>query len=117
MNKLLSENELPEGFIYPSDFLRIVQQGLVDFDPWIILQDKQLRTRYIGINQRFPNKSLVPFARREDNDDVACWQPNDIDSVYVIHDFSTLGYEKKIKLSFWDWLRQALEDTINYSGD
>lgn len=118
MITLLSNNEVPEGFSYPNDFLRIViEQKLIDFDPWIILHGEQLQTRYIGINKRFPNKNIIPFARREDNDDVACWLLNDIENVYIIHDFSTQGYEKRKKISFWNWLRQALEDTINYDGD
>lgn len=118
MITLLSNTELPEGFSYPDDFLRIAtRQKLIDFDPWIVLEGDQLQMRYIGINQRFPNKNIIPFARREDNDDVACWLLGDTESVYIIHDFSTQGYEKKKKLSFWNWLRQALEDTINYNGD
>ena len=118
MNTLLTPQELPESFTYPEEFLRIINQGLIDFDPWIILRGEQLRTRLHGINKRFPKENLIPFARREDNDDVACWQQGSSHTVYIIHDFSSLGYENRRELnSFWEWLRQALEDTINYSGD
>ena len=38
MITLLSNDEVPKGFSYPNDFLRIViEQQLIDFDPWIIL--------------------------------------------------------------------------------
>ena len=118
MSILLNNEELPDWFHYPDNFLRIVEQGLLDFDPWIILTGAQLRTRFSGIKERFPTRELVPFARREDNDDVACWDKDKPGAVMIIHDFSGLGYENKVELhSFWDWLRSALEATIEYEGN
>ena len=99
MNALLTPEELPEGFTYPEDFLRIVRQGLIDFDPWIILLGKQLRTRFYGLKKRYPKKELIPFARREDNDDVACWQKDNPNIIYIIHDFSSSGYDNKKELN------------------
>ncbi|BCL73503.1 hypothetical protein TUMSATVNIG1_54790 [Vibrio nigripulchritudo] len=113
---LLSESELPSWFNYPREFLRIIDQGLLDFDPWIVLQGDQLRTRFKGLQERYPERELVPFARREDNDDVACWDKGK-EGVVIIHDFSSSGYENKQYMnSFWDWLRSALEATIEYDG-
>jgi hypothetical protein len=117
MKQLLNTNELPDWFNYPEDFSRIVDQGLLDFDPWIILQAKQLRSRYQGLQDRFPQRELVPFARREDNDDVACWDKDKPGSIMIIHDFSSSGHENKEELScFWDWLRIALEATIEFEN-
>ena len=117
MEQLLNKNELPEWFNYSEDFLRIVEQGLLDFDPWIILQPKQLRTRYQGLKERFPERDLIPFARREDNDDVACWDKSKPGSITIIHDFSSSGYENKEEFRcFWDWLRSALEATIEFES-
>lgn len=118
MNILLNPEELPSWFSYSEEFLRIINQGLLDFDPWIVLQGAQLRTRFLGMKGRFPDRELVPFARREDNDDVACWDKNKPGWVVVIHDFSSPGHENKNELdSFWDWLRDALEATIEYDGE
>ena len=118
MKKLLNKNEVPEWFNYSPGFLRIVDQKLLDFDPWIILVGDQLRTRYDGIKDRYPDRDLIPFARREDCDDVACWDFKFRDKVVVIHDFSSSGFEgRDIYDSFWDWLRSALEETIDYEGD
>lgn len=115
--QLLNKNEAPEWFNYPHEFLRVVEQGLLDFDPWIILQHQQLRTRFVGLRERYPNRSLVPFARREDNDDVACWDKNKPGIIVVIHDFSSPGYESKEEFNcFWDWLRSALEATIAFEN-
>lgn len=113
--QLLTANELPEWFNYPQNFLRIVDQGLLDFDPWIVLQQQQLRTRYSGLKERYPNRELVPFARREDNDDVACWDKNKSGVIVIIHDFASSGYENKGEFDcFWGWLRHALEETIAF---
>lgn len=95
----------------------MVAQGLLDFDPWIVLQGERLRIRFRGVKERYPGRDLVPFARREDNDDVACWEKGKA-GVVIIHDFASPGYEFKQEMdSFWDWLRSALEATIEYEGD
>ena len=118
MEQLLLEKELPVGFSYPDEFKRIVLQGLLDFDPWLILQGERLRIRFNGIKSRYPSRELIPFARREDNDDVACWEVNKPGKVIIIHDFAKEGYENVQEIdSFWDWLRSALEATIEYDGE
>lgn len=114
MPDMLSQEELPDGFVYPDEFLRAVDSGLVGLEPWWLLEADNLRSRVSGIRQRFPERRLVPFARREDNDDVACW---DLDSgtVRVIHDFTTPGRENRAEYStFYEWMRAALEDFINF---
>ena len=73
MAELLSVEELPDGFSYPAEFLRIVGLGLTQLEPWWILDGDNLRIRHLGLQRRYPSRKLVPFARREDNDDVACW--------------------------------------------
>jgi hypothetical protein len=58
---------------------------------------------------------LVPFARREDNDDVACWEPMS-PRVVVIHDFASPGFEDRGGFAdFNGWLRQAVEDLIAFA--
>ena len=115
MEQLLEESERPEWFSYPREFLRIVDQNLLDFDPWIVLQGERLRTRYKGLKERYPDRELVPFARRDDNDDVACWEKGNEKSVVIIHDFSSCGYEQRESFSsFWDWFRNVVEEMIEY---
>lgn len=43
MEQLLTKTEIPEWFSYPREFLRIVEQNLLNFDPWIILEGERLR--------------------------------------------------------------------------
>lgn len=71
MAKLLQKNELPEWFEYTAPFKRIVDYGLVYFEPWSILECRGLKECFEGLQQRYPVRQLIPFARSEDNDDVA----------------------------------------------
>jgi hypothetical protein len=112
MAELLSIEDLPDGFFYPREFIRVVELGLVNLEPWRLLQGASLRDRHAGLQRRFPSRQLVPFARRLDNDDVACWQARS-GEVVVIHDFSKPGYEQRATfVDFYGWLRQAIEDLI-----
>ena len=73
-----------------------------------------MRDRFLGLRNRYPDRLLVPFAVRQDNDDVACW---DIDqgNVAVVHDFASPGWERRGEFpGFYDWLRQAIEDLIEF---
>jgi hypothetical protein len=58
---------------------------------------------------------LVPFADRQDNDDVACWERGGADAVVIIHDFASPGFEDEG--SFEDvgaWFRAAVEETLDW---
>lgn len=112
---LLQENELPNWFSYPKDFLVIIEQNLLDFTPWLILTDERLRLRQTGIEMRYPNRQLIVFARREDNDEVACWENGR--GVVVIKDFATTGFEKgDLSFSFWEWFRMVIETMIEFNS-
>lgn len=116
MAELLGVADLPEGFDYPRQFIRVAELGLTDLEPWLILEGEQLWDRSRGLRSRYPLRVLVPFAQRQDNDDVACWEPSAGDGVVVIvHDFAKSGWEERGQFgSFYDWLRQAIEDLIAF---
>lgn len=114
---LLTEKECPRGFSYPRPFTRVVQLGLTDLEPWYLLEGKSLRDTLAGLGERYPRRQLIPFARRQDNDDVACWQVGDGDAIFVIHDFSSPGWEQRAQFAtFYDWLRRAIEDFIEFDS-
>jgi hypothetical protein len=114
MADLLNASELPTGFTYPPQFVRVVQLGLINLEPWWIMEGKLLRDRAEGLKERYPTRRLVPFARRQDNDDVACWDV-DGDRIVVVHDFAAAGWEQRTEFeSFDEWLRAAMEDLIAF---
>jgi hypothetical protein len=92
----------------------MAEQGLRDLEPWWIIEGASLRARFAGMRQRYPQRNLVPFAQRQDNDDVACF---DIESgkVAIVHDFASSGWERRTEFTdFCAWLRQAANDSIAF---
>ncbi len=113
--QLLHSDNLPPRFSYPRQFSRLIRQGLVDLEPWYILFGEPLREARQGLLRRYPERDLVPFAKRQDTDDHACWSASSETSVLIIHDFATAGYELRREFSgFNDWLRSAVEDYIAF---
>jgi hypothetical protein len=115
MPELLSSEDWPAGFMYPNSFIRVVDLGLTNLDPWIILEGDLLRRRMRGMQERYPERQLVPIAMRGDNDDVACWDVSRPGKVVVIHDFADPGYEYVGEFNnFADWFRSAVDDMLNF---
>lgn len=110
-----AEAQTPEWFNYPPEFLRLIDQGIVVFLPWKLLLDKEFSDRLKGLAERYPKRKLVPFARRIDCDDIACWERNEGEKVFIIHDFASPGYEARdIHPDFWSWFRSAIEDMMEF---
>ena len=116
MARLLPISDLPDGFNYPPEFIRVVELGLTDLEPWWIFDGELLWRRAANLRRRYPDRRLVPFARRQDNDDVACWDLAEGD-VVIIHDFASPGSEQRARFpDFYSWLRQAIDDLIEHGG-
>jgi hypothetical protein len=76
-----------------------------------------LRKTLAGLTERYPTRKLIPFARRQDNDDIACWQVGANEEVFIIHDFASPGWEQHGQFaSFYDWFRRAVEDLIEFDS-
>src|SRR5262245_22245576 len=113
MTKLLEDEELPPGITYPTPLRRLIARGIQNLEPWYVFDAAQARERLRGLRDRFPTRILLPFARREDNDDVACFDQQVPGKVVIIHDFSLEGFEQReILADFYSWLRKAFEDMI-----
>jgi hypothetical protein len=120
MSELLRELRglrLPEEFEYPPEFCRTVVFGLVDLEPWVMLRAAAVRWHADGLSSRYAGSSYWPFARRRDNDDIACWEVPDR-TVIIIHDFASPGWERRRRFDgFDDWLRLAVEDFIEWGRE
>jgi hypothetical protein len=113
MHDLLERQCLPEWFEYPQKLVELMESGEIDFGPWQLLHGKWLSVRHEGLKQRYPNLNLVPFARRLDDDDVACFDISEKSfslKVKIIHDFASSGWEEREEFETFDlWLQEALE--------
>jgi hypothetical protein len=112
---LLSIDDLPPDFEYPQEFIRVVELGLTNLEPWWILKGEPLRDRFRGLRERYPDNLVVPFAARQDNDDVACWDLAQ-GNIVIVHDYAAPGWERRRPefATFYDWFRQAVEDCITF---
>ncbi|NLK77037.1 MAG: hypothetical protein GX284_04850 [Clostridiales bacterium] len=111
--ELFSVKKYYQEFDYPESFLKILELNLLDYDVWYIMPKEQVETRIKGLKQRYPNRRLVPFARRDDSDDIACFEVGQAGRVFVIHDFASEGYEqRKIYEDFWEWFKDAVQEMI-----
>ena len=89
---------------------------MTDIQPWYVLDAEIAGETRKGMSKRYSSRVLIPFAARQDNDDVACWEIGRGEAVVVIHDFASPGWEVEAEFpSFHDWLRRAFEDFIEWS--
>jgi hypothetical protein len=113
--RLLDPMQLPKEFSYPESFLKVIRLNLIELDPWYIMDNDEVKIRMKGLSIRYPDRNLIPFARRRDNDDVACFELNKGEKVQMIHDFASSGYEqRKAYESFWDWFKESVETMIQF---
>lgn len=109
---LYGPNDLDVAIELPKGLARIVKQNLVDLTPWHVLPRDLAVKRFRGMRQRY-SRLYVPFAYRQDNDDLACIVPEWPDEVVVVHDFASDGAELRKRFpSFWDWFRAAVDDMV-----
>lgn len=102
----------------PALYAHMIECGIIDLDPWALLRgDKQLR-RAQHIEQVFPGWEVIPFARRTDNDDVACWTGS---KVVVIDDWDLIWDENGPRRlvareygSMEEWFLAAARDFIEF---
>ena len=115
MIDLLSKNELPTEFRYPKEFLWVVDLPITYIKPWLIHSGLGLRTRHEGIKARFPHRNLVPFAFRQDCDEVACWDLIENGKVVVIEDYTRGNLnEDTVYADFLDCFKNAVDDMIEF---
>ena len=82
-------------FEYPKSFQKIIELNLVDFDIWHLLDSDWAAELYQGLQTRYPNRKLIPFAKRSDCDDTACFEIGKGGKVQLIHDFADPGWEQR----------------------
>jgi hypothetical protein len=113
MHELFDKTQLPEGFQYPEKLISFLDANGIDIGPWQFLQGKWLKVRHVGLQDRYPSRKLIPFARRLDCDDVACFDVMSTvltPAVIIIHDFASIGWEQREMFDNFDlWLLDALE--------
>lgn len=111
---LLGDAERPPWLEYPRAYVRLVEQGLTDLTPWYFLEKTGMLKYASELHGRYGLRRL-PFARRQDNDDVACFEEGHNGAVVLIHDGATPGTEVRSRFGdVWSWFRYAVEEMIEW---
>lgn len=115
--KDLEKNIDYKEFSYPKEFIKILELNLIDFDVWYILSGDEFLNKLNGLKKRYPKRKLIPFAKRADNDDVACFEVGyNEGQVQLIHDFASEGFEQvSIYNNFWLWFKDAIDELIEFN--
>jgi hypothetical protein len=105
------------GLALPSGYQTAIDLNLVNLQPWHFLSDDEFDYLYAGVNKRYPERQVIPFARRSDSVDVACFVLQDSEQqagqIIVIHDFASPGFEVVARMEkFWPWFRHAVDEMI-----
>ena len=86
--------------------------------PWHYLSAEQV----IDVTERWPagpsTARLVAFARRQDNDDLACFEVIDDSArrIVVVHGWTPEGYAVVRTFDhFWDWLKAVIDDVAQWA--
>jgi hypothetical protein len=111
----IKQSGLPLDFHFPDSYLKSFKLGLVNLTPWHIMDYEHILSRFQGLKERYPERVLIPFAGRQDNDDIACFELGKGELVQVIHDFASPGWEQRESYpDFWLWFRVAVEAMIEF---
>jgi hypothetical protein len=116
---ILDSSEKPNWVIFPDLYLKLLREDKHKFLPWYLYYKKdRLLIRIEGLKARYPTRVLFPFARRDDNDDIACWEKDNPGKVVIIHDFASPGWEQIEAFdSFEDWYKFALSQQWDKDED
>lgn len=107
MGSIYKEYGYPEGMEY------FTKRNITTIGNWDILDSDNLEIKLRGIRDRYQNEKLLPFACHEITDDVACFEEESGNKVFIIHDYSYPGKEKgKIFSCVEDFVKDALAEWV-----
>jgi hypothetical protein len=108
---------------FPVGYRWLIQRELVGYDtftqlqPWYFIRSNQCfwaNEHWAGICDR----KLFVFARRQDNDDLACFDVNDhgvATQVIHIQGWTKAGFEVIQEFpDFWEWLKAVIDDIAEW---
>jgi len=113
--EILNTDDFGVTFNYPDALERLVALKLINFDLWYLMSKEQSMVILRQMKMNCNRKDLIPFARRGDNEDVACFEIGNNEKVVVLRNCEHLGYRpRQVFDSVWDWFRDAIEIMIAF---
>jgi len=117
---LFEDYPLPVGFRFPESYLFLLEKRPPDIEPWEWLASyKELSISWMNIiKKQFPYRTVIPFAKRDDSDDVSCFDGTDTSGnpkIIFIHTFCSPGSENRGEANnFDDWLEVTKEESRQF---
>lgn len=103
-----------DGYQFPKELIKLRKLGLTNMEFWWLIDDEHLQWRYKHLKQYYKNRQLIPFAKRDDCDDIACFEVGKGETVQIIHDFASPGWEQVREYNcFWDWFSAAISEMVD----
>lgn len=109
--------KVPRGYQWLLDRHLVDYSGFGPLQPWHYLDAINI----FSASEKWPNgpcaDMVIAFARRQDNDDIACFQVVDayVVGILIIHGWTSDGYEIVASFStFWEWLKSAINDIAQW---
>jgi hypothetical protein len=116
-NPILPESERPEWLHYPQELLDLVRSGRMPLVPWHLDRADAAASTYRRFQSHL-GRDLVPFAFRQDREDLACFEKGSGEKVLVIHDNTDPGYEDEGEYAtFSHWLRDVEAEAAEWAED
>lgn len=121
---LCPKTALANGFQYPQSFLDLINKDyLIDLEPWWFLCEFEGFSQkwFDEIKKQYPDRNLIPFAKKSDSDDIACFDGNSTSGdpkVYYVHAFASPGWEDHGSVaSFNAWFEDAKKESALYKSE
>jgi|GEM_PF-146416 len=117
---LFEDNSLPQGFHFPESYLNLLKNELPDIEPWWWLAPYRESSVFWlkTLQEQFPYRTAIPFAKADASDDVVCFDGTDMSGnpkVLIIHTFCSSGWEDRGTIdSFDEWLKITMEESKQF---
>src|SRR4051812_49188143 len=91
-NPLLPPDKKPAWLEYPQQLHELVSSGRMPLVPWHFSTAESAVADWLRFRSHLC-RELVPFAHRQDREDLACFEKGKGDQVVIIHDNTDPGWE------------------------
>ena len=120
---IVPPDQLPENLNLPAAYTAMIASSVLpEMMPlWFLAENERLSLFWHrSLKEQYPTRSLIPFAKWDPSDDLACFDGSDTSgdpAVELIHAYTTAGWEARGRLpNFQAWLDEAA-DSKNVEAD
>ncbi|MBP3997137.1 MULTISPECIES: hypothetical protein [Pseudomonas] len=122
--KIFLDIEQIENYNFPSEFIEFAtMEPKPDIEPWwlLVYKEGKINNWHNTLKKLYPKRTLVPFAKFSANDDIACFEGEDLSGnpkVLIIHAYASEGWELHGEYpDFCTWLKTAIETHAEWNEE